>query len=911
MMEVDVLPPVLGSDTDSGNILSNWKPASAQSTASAAARSTTSTIPRTKAVPATPLPAHEDQAEPSISGITQDVNEGSDGRRRSKRKSQAQARSTQLDDSAPESSVPNPPIASQPSKSKPHSKPSRSKPGAPDGEASAPKPKRSSDGKSSKSKSAQPEAPEDDMELEPDPVVEAPRPKPNAHKAKPSNSEDVPADAGDAELEQEPEVATKASKPPPKPRKVVPSNAEASDAAGGDAKPSKSKRAAASTKPSKSARSKPELPRDEPSKPKAKAGKSKPTPVEDADMLEQGFVSSGNEDGEREAALSSPVKGGTARRSTKALVRIEDLDVMTPNPVRMKTTKTEPRDDDETPVAAKSKGKGKANAGKGKRRVEDSATEDSDNSDAMVVDAPVSKPSSTVTNSSSSTSKSGSRKPKWTTADLPAGAQDDERWSSVFVPTLLKYQGSRHDPWAWDPVSSAAVIQKIWDKVFDGKVVHKVAIGDNVYQVAKQRIYEWRSAIGSSAITVFESCFAASSATRYDEKLKGNTKEIEAARAKFCSQILPNYQFVWKDPTGSTPKKGLFHSPFILPLLATHLDQTAQALNMPELYDPDHPVRPTFPHRPVGAIGLICAAVERVIHLWVDGRITLNLKGKPLIPLQRNQATGKMSGEATHFSANNFLSKTVSFVKSASTITDKQMLKLLTAAAAHASGPPPATEDDSQKHSIGRDELFEVEEDDDVCEQPKPVQHKLQKATRKSASGPGPSAVNLVDLVNAAEPNGSDMDEDGPDDARRGGGADDGSDDDGSDDDGSDDGKSMHSENSKDNSSTGSTDEAPRRKGKGNGNNGNNGNSGNDSDDGSNGHDGDEGDHQDEDAEGDDGDEGDDEEDSDGGDDGNGGTDGDDDDDSSDDTPSKSEGAGSESSDRDDELTGEPASDAE
>ncbi len=56
--------------------------------------------------------------------------------------------------------------------------------------------------------------------------------------------------------------------------------------------------------------------------------------------------------------------------------------------------------------------------------------------------------------------------------------------------------------------------------------------------------------------------------------------------------------------------QGLFHSPFILPILATHLDQVSQGLNVPALYDPKDPIRPTSYERPIGAIALITTAVS-------------------------------------------------------------------------------------------------------------------------------------------------------------------------------------------------------------------------------------------------------------------------------------------------------------
>lgn len=111
------------------------------------------------------------------------------------------------------------------------------------------------------------------------------------------------------------------------------------------------------------------------------------------------------------------------------------------------------------------------------------AADDDDSDIEMLDDATTtSKPVSTVSRASSSTSKTSLGK-KSTTNDLPDGAQDHDRWSSLFVPTLLRFQGCRHDPWTWDARGSVPVIQKIWDAVYGDSLPHTVVAGDNVHKV--------------------------------------------------------------------------------------------------------------------------------------------------------------------------------------------------------------------------------------------------------------------------------------------------------------------------------------------------------------------------------------------------------------------------------------------
>ena len=83
----------------------------------------------------------------------------------------------------------------------------------------------------------------------------------------------------------------------------------------------------------------------------------------------------------------------------------------------------------------------------------------------------------TLDKESSSSATSSLKKKKWT---LPEGADDGDRWNAQFIPTLLEYQGSRHDPWTFIGEDSVTVVQKIWDKVYGTSlpyvVEHKIGV---------------------------------------------------------------------------------------------------------------------------------------------------------------------------------------------------------------------------------------------------------------------------------------------------------------------------------------------------------------------------------------------------------------------------------------------------
>lgn len=154
--------------------------------------------------------------------------------------------------------------------------------------------------------------------------------------------------------------------------------------------------------------------------------------------------------------------------------------------------------------------------------------------------------------------------------------------------------------------------------------------------------------MAASAVSILELVFNASEATRYSEyipssegegQLEGIERQLaicaaaETARGRFCKKVYKDFQFVYRDPLGhAKPKEvsrdthscgafllvlptltclqGLFHSPFILPILRTHLEQTSQALTPSALFNSRDPLRPVCPDRPVGAIALAASAVS-------------------------------------------------------------------------------------------------------------------------------------------------------------------------------------------------------------------------------------------------------------------------------------------------------------
>ncbi|KAH9855116.1 hypothetical protein C2E23DRAFT_883088 [Lenzites betulinus] len=450
-------------------------------------------------------------------------------------------------------------------------------------------------------------------------------------------------------------------------------------------------------------------------------------------LVREGGIETDDESAERDAALSSPVKGVVARLTNKNLVAIADVDVTTPNPVRIKA---KPQDDKRAPAKKGKATSGSSGGGKGKgvkKPQQTSSANKTDYSDVELIESaqpsgpPLSKASSVNSSSSADSSKKAGSGKKWTTNHLPAGAQEDDLWSTRFVPTLLKYQGCRQDPWTWDPVSSVDIVQKIWNRVYGERLPHTVVMNDNVHKVATQRIYDWRSGMAAGAVSIMEAIFNASEATRYSEYITDGTEgqleamqkqedirtSAEAARARFCAKVYKDFQFVYRDPLGhDKPKEGLFHSPFILPILGTHLDQTSQALDVPDLFNSKEPLRTAIPDRPVGAIALAASAVERAISLWQKGRIKINEDGRTYCPKKLNPSTGKMSTASTDFRATTFVNKTREYKDTAMALTRKQMSALLSAASNSQTEAVEAIEQPQQQQG-GRRNLIEEGADTD------------------------------------------------------------------------------------------------------------------------------------------------------------------------------------------------------
>ena len=66
---------------------------------------------------------------------------------------------------------------------------------------------------------------------------------------------------------------------------------------------------------------------------------------------------------------------------------------------------------------------------------------------------------------------------------VPREATEGHRWQSILIPTLLKYLGTRENPWEVLPLP---VIQRVWDRIYDTdefgpKFSHTLTFNDAIY----------------------------------------------------------------------------------------------------------------------------------------------------------------------------------------------------------------------------------------------------------------------------------------------------------------------------------------------------------------------------------------------------------------------------------------------
>ncbi|KAH9170847.1 hypothetical protein EDB89DRAFT_1238786 [Lactarius sanguifluus] len=190
---------------------------------------------------------------------------------------------------------------------------------------------------------------------------------------------------------------------------------------------------------------------------------------------------------------------------------------------------------------------------------------------------------------------------------LPPGAENNNRFRRVFIPTFERWFGTRANPWVVSTFVAIPVLQTIWDAVYmeDG-VEWTFEANDPVIYCISQCLDEWRASFKSTAEIMVEEFFESSGAS-----LKSSD-----ARQEWAANMLHNFKFVFgEDEKG---KRRLMHSPFIVRVFAAHLVRIAGAIDIDPAVEG---VSSTQKYPPRGALALATAAVERVLQLWANGEM--------------------------------------------------------------------------------------------------------------------------------------------------------------------------------------------------------------------------------------------------------------------------------------------------
>ncbi|KAF9237765.1 hypothetical protein BU15DRAFT_75757 [Melanogaster broomeanus] len=258
--------------------------------------------------------------------------------------------------------------------------------------------------------------------------------------------------------------------------------------------------------------------------------------------------------------------------------------------------------------------------------------------------------------------------------DLPPACQEHRRWSKVFLPTVLLWCGHQPDVWK---LTDADIILPALIEIFTvvyPDVRYKVTAEGSVFRVVTQRVNEWRSNFGSTALAIMNDFFSRNKDI--------DTKELATSLLQKCTFVYGNLD--------QPVKSEAFQSPFILQLLATvHIHNTVGHANVPNL-DTERIAMCGI----TGALAASTAAIERALICIRDGIFVIkdilaeastqwSLKHvKVKTPKSLNLATGKESRTEHAFSSANWQASTLSYVRSISARDDNDLQPIVSMAQA-------------------------------------------------------------------------------------------------------------------------------------------------------------------------------------------------------------------------------------
>ncbi|KAF8431065.1 hypothetical protein L210DRAFT_861645 [Boletus edulis BED1] len=278
-------------------------------------------------------------------------------------------------------------------------------------------------------------------------------------------------------------------------------------------------------------------------------------------------------------------------------------------------------------------------------------------------------------------------------SDLPITV--DHRWTNAFMDTVILWAGGQPNIWSIPDETLATALQKIFAVVYPN-VEHEVTTSSAVFGVVWQRLLEWRSGFGSTALVMVIHFFW--------EIVKDNA-ELESSNGmihEIAEYLIspPHFPFMHEDCDDPNPARN-FRSDFILKLVGTaHLSKITGAVDIPSLGTAE--LKKGYGMECV--IALAAAALERAFTLVRDGVIDVRdavkemaeKKGKITLPKTLNKATGNMSKGTSMFSMGNWGGETQSYTISVTKKGPENTADIVTSAYALLDrGPTNASSSDS------------------------------------------------------------------------------------------------------------------------------------------------------------------------------------------------------------------------
>ncbi|KAG2145143.1 hypothetical protein DEU56DRAFT_910266 [Suillus clintonianus] len=241
---------------------------------------------------------------------------------------------------------------------------------------------------------------------------------------------------------------------------------------------------------------------------------------------------------------------------------------------------------------------------------------------------------------------------QYRSCDLPEQVQADNRWAKKFLPMMILWAGSQESLWTIPDVTLLTHIQIIFQAIYpDLKLT--IVLNGAVFSLTVQRLSEWRSNFGSTAIVLI-----------YDFLMSNSDCDPEV----LAGLLLKNYAFIFEDMDKRDPD-GAFHSVFILQLLGkAHLNVVDGHANIPALKTKDLASKGM-----AGVIGFCATALERAVTLISDGDIKVEdilasttSRGKVVIKLPKvlNKLTGKETSAPYMFSRDLWHKANTGYMKS-------------------------------------------------------------------------------------------------------------------------------------------------------------------------------------------------------------------------------------------------------